>query len=342
MEHIEFVRRQEETPLSDVSPDVSLRPETFADYPGQSDVCRNLKVYIESALKRGKLLDHTLLHGPPGLGKTTLAGIIARALSAPLKITSGPVLDKTSDLMGVLAGLDAGTVLFIDEIHRMPANVEEVLYKAMEDQRLDILVGQGPSTRTVEVPLMGFTLIGATTRAGSLSRPLRERFGIVEHLKYYEPEELCTILRRSAHLLGATLNPDAAFELACRSRGTPRVANHLLRRVIDHAVVGGVNPITRDVVLLALQRRGIDQEGLDGKDREFLNIILERYEGGPVGLDAVAAALNEERSTLEDVYEPYLIYRGFLARSPRGRVLTPKGCAHLRQVAESGWGSDNA
>lgn len=331
MEHIEFVRRQEEAAPQDVSIEVSLRPETFSDYPGQSEVCRNLKVYIESALKRGKLLDHTLLHGPPGLGKTTLAGIIARSLGAPLKVTSGPVLDKTSDLMGVLAGLDAGSVLFIDEIHRMPANVEEVLYKAMEDQRLDILVGQGPSARTVEVPLMGFTLIGATTRAGALSRPLRERFGIVEHLKYYEPHELCTIIGRSAELLGAVLEHDAALELAHRSRGTPRVANHLLRRVIDHAVVGAVSPITRDVVLLALQRRGIDHEGLDGKDREFLTIILERYEGGPVGLDAVAAAMNEERSTLEDVYEPYLIYRGFLARSPRGRVLTPKGCSHLEQ-----------
>ncbi len=326
--HIELQRRQvsvEET--SQVS--VSLRPSNFDDYPGQRQACENLKIYIEAARLRGKMLDHCLLHGPPGLGKTTLAGIIAREMGASLRMTSGPVLDKAANLMGVLAGLEEGTVLFIDEIHRIPAHVEEILYKAMEDQCLDILVGQGPSARTVEMTLPAFTLIGATTRAGSLSRPLRERFGIVEHLRYYEPEDLCSIVIRSAELLGVTLNPDAAMELARRSRGTPRIANHILRRVIDHATVEGVFPVSLSVVQRALEQRGIDGQGLDHKDREMLGIIAARYDGGPVGLEAVAAAMNEERSTLEDVYEPYLIYRGFLSRSPRGRVLTSAGQEHI-------------
>ena len=328
--HIEIERRRVtlDEPEGE-SASVSLRPQSFDDYPGQRHVCENLKVYIEAAKMRAAMLDHTLLHGPPGLGKTTLAGIIARELGATLRMTSGPVLDKAANLMGVLAGLEEGTVLFIDEIHRMPAHVEEILYKAMEDQCLDILVGQGPSARTVEMSLPAFTLIGATTRAGALSRPLRERFGIVEHLRYYEPEDLRTIIIRSASMLGVSMDDAAAMELARRSRGTPRIANHILRRVIDHATVEGSFPVSLSTVERALERRGIDRAGLDHKDREILRIISERYEGGPVGLEAVAAAMNEERSTLEDVYEPYLIYRGFLARTPRGRTLTREGQDHL-------------
>lgn len=328
--HIEIERRRvgnDEPEADTVS--VTLRPQNFDDYPGQRHVCDNLKVYIEAARLRQRMLDHTLLHGPPGLGKTTLAGIIARELGANLRMTSGPVLDKAANLMGVLAGLEEGTVLFIDEIHRIPAHVEEILYKAMEDQCLDILVGQGPSARTVEMALPPFTLIGATTRAGSLSRPLRERFGIVEHLRYYEPADLCSIIVRSAALLGVSMDDSAALELARRSRGTPRIANHILRRVIDHATVEGHFPVSLGTVERALERRGIDAAGLDHKDRELMRIIAERYDGGPVGLEAVAAAMNEERSTLEDVYEPYLIYRGFLSRTPRGRMLTREGYDHL-------------
>ncbi len=327
--HIELERRRETLDEVEQSAAVSLRPHSFDDYPGQKQVCDNLRVYIEAARMRGRMLDHTLLHGPPGLGKTTLAGIIAREMRGTLRMTSGPVLDKAANLMGVLAGLEEGTVLFIDEIHRMPAHVEEILYKAMEDQRLDILVGQGPAARTVEMELPPFTLIGATTRAGALSRPLRERFGIIEHLRYYDPEDLCKIVVRSADLLGVRLEDSAALELARRSRGTPRIANHILRRVIDHATVEGIFPVTLRTVEHALERRGIDGAGLDHKDRELMTIIARRYDGGPVGLEAVAAAMNEERSTLEDVYEPYLIYRGFLSRTPRGRMLTPEGYAHL-------------
>jgi Holliday junction DNA helicase RuvB len=328
--HIEIERRKSNLDSFDADGEgFTIRPQSFDDYPGQRQVCDNLKVYIEAARMRQRMLDHTLLHGPPGLGKTTLAGIIAREMGGTLRMTSGPVLDKAANLMGVLAGLEEGTVLFIDEIHRMPAHVEEILYKAMEDQRLDILVGQGPSARTVEMSLPNFTLIGATTRAGALSRPLRERFGIVEHLSYYEPEDLCSIVVRSASVLGVTMDDSAAMELARRSRGTPRIANHILRRVIDHATVEGAFPVSMQTVERALERRGIDKAGLDQKDREFMRIIAERYDGGPVGLDAIAAAMNEERSTLEDVYEPYLIYRGFLARTPRGRSLTREGHGHL-------------
>lgn len=330
--HIDFSRTAlEEGPAREFHQEQSLRPVSFAEYPGQARVCENLKVYIQAARMKGRMLDHALLHGPPGLGKTTLAGIIARELGAEFKVTSGPVLDSSANLMGVLAGLESGQVLFIDEIHRIPAHVEEVLYKALEDQRLDILVGQGPSARTVEMQLPMFTLIGATTRAGALSRPLRDRFGIVEHLEYYQADELQKILNQSAEKLNVVLENDASYELARRSRGTPRIANHLLRRVIDHATVEGVFPITLQVVDRALIRRGIDGEGLDRMDRELLLTIAERYQNRPVGLEAIAAALNEEKSTLENVYEPYLIFQGFLSRTANGRMLTPRALEHLKK-----------
>jgi holliday junction DNA helicase RuvB len=309
-----------------------LRPRSFEHYPGQDRVSENLKVYTKAARMRGKMLDHTLLHGPPGLGKTTLAGIIAAEMGCDLKVTSGPVIEKPADLMGILASLESHSILFIDEIHRLPSHVEEVLYSAMDDGRLDLLIGQGPTARTVRFDLKPFSLIGATTRAGSLSGPFRSRFGIVEHLEFYKPKDLATILSRNAMLLGVDIDEAATLLLARRSRGTPRVANSLLARVMDFALVAAEEKIMPETTSKALVRLGIDEEGLTRVDRELLRIIRDRHDGGPVGLEAVAAAMNEERDTLEDVYEPYLVYRGYIVRTGRGRQLSQSGRSHLAAV----------
>jgi Holliday junction DNA helicase RuvB len=306
-----------------------LRPRSFDEYPGQERVVENLKIYTQAARLRGKMLDHVLLHGPPGLGKTTLAGIIAHTMDCSLKITAGPVIERPADLMGLLANLEPHTVLFIDEIHRLPSHVEEVLYSAMEDGRLDVMIGQGPSARSISFDLKPFTLIGATTRAGALSAPLRDRFGIVEHLDYYTPESLSLIISRSARLLGIRLDDAAALLLASRCRGTPRIANMLLRRVMDFAIVTGRDAVDAQTVENALERLGVDTRGLARMDREFLRTMRDRHEGGPVGLEAIAAALHEEKTTLEDVYEPYLVSVGFVNRTPRGRQLSALGREHL-------------
>jgi Holliday junction DNA helicase RuvB len=278
------------------------------------------------------MLDHVLLHGPPGLGKTTLAGIIAQTMDCSLKITAGPVIERPADLMGLLANLESNTVLFIDEIHRLPSHVEEVLYSAMEDGRLDVMIGQGPSARSVSFDLKPFTLIGATTRAGALSAPLRDRFGIVEHLDYYSTQSLGLIIRRSARLLNLHLDEAAALVLAARCRGTPRIANMLLKRVMDFALVNGKQTIDVEGVEGALARLGVDTRGLARMDREFLRIMRDRHDGGPVGLESIAAALHEEKTTLEDVYEPYLVSIGFINRTPRGRTLSASGSTHLKET----------
>ena len=311
---------------------VDLRPKSFEDYPGQEQVCKNLKIYTQAAKLRGRMLDHCLFHGPPGLGKTTLAGIIAAEMSSPIYVTSGPVIEKTADLMGILANLEPRSILFIDEIHRLPVNVEEVLYSAMEDRRLDVLVGQGPSARVVKLDLPPFCLIGATTRAGALSSPLRDRFGIVEHLEYYKPDALQKIILRSSEILDVSITAEAAFALAQRSRGTPRIANQLLRRVMDFAIVEGIREVDASLINSSLTSLGVDPIGLTKMDREFLKVIHERYQGGPVGLEAIASALNEERQTLEDVYEPYLVYVGFILRTPRGRSLSGQAKDHLKTI----------
>jgi Holliday junction DNA helicase RuvB len=308
---------------------LDLRPRTFDEYPGQERVCDNLKIYTKAAKMRGQMLDHCLFHGPPGLGKTTLARIIAETMECNIRETSGPIIERAADLMGVLASLEKGTVLFIDEIHRLPSNVEEILYSAMEDGKLDILVGQGPTARTVKFDLPSFTLIGATTRAGTISAPLRDRFGIVEHLEYYSDSALQKIIQRSARLLKISIVEKAAEDLSRRSRGTPRIANALLRRVLDFALVAGKESIDAEIVEASLNRLGIDDLGLGRMDREFMRIMRDRYEGGPVGLESISAALNEERSTLEDVYEPYLVHKGFLIRTARGRVLSVLAKSHL-------------
>lgn len=336
---METIHTQFDTPtiLKEINRDTGeghtpLRPQCFEEYPGQEKICENLKIYTKAAKMRGKMLDHCLFHGPPGLGKTTLAGIVASTIGCQMKVTSGPVIERSADLMGILANLEPNTVLFIDEIHRLPANVEEILYSAMEDMRLDVLVGQGPAARTVKFDLPPFCLIGATTRAGAISAPLRDRFGIQEHLDYYSSESLCKIILRSASLLKASLEQGAALQLASRCRGTPRIANQLLRRVLDFALVAQKERIDEEIVQVSLARLGIDKEGLTRMDREFLQIIEERYEGGPVGVEAIAAALNEEKNTLEDVYEPYLVYRGFVLRTSRGRMISELGKKHLECV----------
>ncbi len=321
-----------ELAVDPIEPYVNLRPKNFDEYPGQERVCENLKVYTQAAKLRGKMLDHCLFHGPPGLGKTTLAGIIAETLGCQIKVTAGPVIERAPDLMGILASMEAKTILFIDEIHRLPANVEEILYSAMEDMRLDILIGQGPTARTVKFDLPPFCIIGATTRAGAISAPLRDRFGIQEHLDYYTPEALAKILLRSATIMNTNLEEDAAYLLSKRCRETPRIANQLLKRILDFALVSNKLTIDCEIINLSLERLGIDSEGLSLMDREFLKIMQERYQGGPVGLDAISAALNEEKSTLEDVYEPYLVYRGFILRTARGRMLSESGKKHLQNT----------
>ena len=315
----------------DVDSDVELqlRPRTLSDYIGQTKVKENLSVYIEAAKKRNEALDHVLLYGPPGLGKTTLAGIIANELGVNFRVTSGPAIEKPKDLAALLTNLSEGDVLFIDEIHRMNRSVEEVLYPAMEDNALDIIIGQGPSARSIRIDLPEFTLVGATTRAGQLSAPLRDRFGVVARLELYSPEDLKKIVKRSAGILDIDIDDDGAGQIASRSRGTPRIANRLLKRARDFAQVLGNGVITRENADLALNRLEIDELGLDSIDRLLLLSMIRNYNGGPVGLDTIAAAVGEEAVTIEDVYEPYLMQIGFLSRTPRGRMVTPAGYAHM-------------
>ncbi len=320
--------------------DTSLRPRRLGDYIGQEKAKENLKVYIEAAKMRGDALDHVLLYGPPGLGKTTLAGIIAAELGVNFRVTSGPAIEKQGDLAALLTNLQKGDVLFIDEIHRLPRAVEEILYPAMEDFALDIIIGKGPAARSIRIDLAPFTLIGATTRAGQLSTPLRDRFGVISRLELYTPEELARIVCRSAGILGYRINEDGAYEIASRSRGTPRIANRLLKRVRDFAQVKGMDEINSDIAAYALARLEIDELGLDNVDRRMLEAIIDFYGGGPVGLETLAATVGEEAVTLEDVYEPYLIQIGFIARTPRGRCATRLAYAHLgkpytAQAAES-------
>lgn len=314
---------------SDVETELTLRPHRFDDYIGQEKVKENLKIYIEAALRRGEPLDHVLLYGPPGLGKTTLAGIIANEMGVNFRVTSGPAIEKPGDLAALLTNLSEGDVLFIDEVHRLSRSVEEVLYPAMEDNALDIIIGKGPSARSIRLDLPHFTLVGATTRAGQLSAPLRDRFGVIFRLEMYSPEELSQIVCRSAGILDIELDNDGALELASRSRGTPRIANRLLKRSRDFAQVVGNGVIDLSSAQTALSSMDIDELGLDLIDRRLLQVMIRHYNGGPVGLETIAAAIGEEAVTIEDVYEPYLMQIGFIGRTPRGRVVTPAAYAHL-------------
>ena len=307
----------------------SLRPQTLSEYIGQQKAKGNLSIFIEAAKMRKEPLDHVVLHGPPGLGKTTLSGIIANEMGVNIRITSGPAIEKPGDLAALLTNLNENDILFVDEIHRLNRSVEEILYPAMEDYAIDIIVGKGPSANSIRLDLPKFTLIGATTRAGQLSAPLRDRFGVTLRLELYTPEELCLIVTRSAGILGVPIEEDGALEIAKRSRGTPRIANRMLRRVRDFAQVKAGGVITRRVADEALSALEVDYLGLDAVDRRMLHSIIENYGGGPVGLDTLAATINEESVTLEDVYEPYLMQMGFLTRTPRGRCVTRKAYEHL-------------
>lgn len=310
--------------LEDNEIESSIRPLTLSEYIGQSAIKENIKIFIEAAKLRGEALDHVLLYGPPGLGKTTMAGVIASEMGVKIKITSGPAIERPGDIAAILNNLQHGDILFIDEIHRMSRQVEEVLYSAMEDYCIDIVVGKGPAAKSIRLSLPKFTLIGATTRAGMLSSPLRDRFGIIQRLEYYTQEELGQIIERTANLLQTPITKEAALELAKCSRGTPRVANRLLRRVRDIALIKFENRVNDEVCASALSLLNIDRNGLDDIDRRIIEAIALQFKGGPVGLDTLAAAIGEERDTLEDVYEPYLIQQGFMQRTPRGRTLAPK------------------
>ena len=331
MDEMDFENRIVSTEFNQADGDMenSLRPKQMSDYIGQDKVKENLSVYIQAARGRGEALDHVLLYGPPGLGKTTLAGIIANEMGVNIRITSGPAIEKQGDLAALLTNLQEGDVLFIDEIHRLNRSVEEVLYPAMEDRALDIIIGKGPSARSIRLDLPNFTLVGATTRAGQLSAPLMDRFGVIMRLELYTPQELAIIVKRSASILGIDIDDEGAAQIAARSRGTPRIANRLLKRSRDFAEVKYNGVITREAAADALSRMEVDELGLDATDRRLLTAMIKNYNGGPVGLETIAAAIGEEAVTIEDVYEPYLMQIGFLSRTPRGRCASPAAYKHL-------------
>lgn len=332
----DFDIRQEHVSAAEREFENALRPLRFGDFSGQQKVVENLEVFVEAAKYRGEPLDHTLLHGPPGLGKTTLSNIIANELGVGFKITSGPVLDKPGDLAGILTSLERNDVLFIDEIHRLSPVVEEYLYSAMEDYRIDIMIDKGPSARSIQIDLNPFTLVGATTRSGLLTAPLRARFGINLHLEYYEPDTLMKILKRSAGILNVPIDNEAAMEIARRSRGTPRIANALLRRVRDFAQVKGNGRIDIDITTLSLSALNIDSFGLDETDNKILLAIIDKFKGGPVGVSTIATAIGEDSGTVEEVYEPFLIMEGFIKRTPRGRMATELAYRHFGRNPYSG------